>query len=104
MDPRTAKPALANRIQQTPLVYFPRPPPSLHLSICLSILSMAVSLQPLLTSSSIAAPRAPKSIRGRGRARGARGGAGRSAHRPKKTVEELDAEMSDYYSAANPAA
>jgi len=75
MDPRTAKPALAQRIQQIPIV-------------------------------SIAAPRAPRgSSRGGLRGRGTRGsrGAGRSAstrHRPKKTVEELDAEMTDYYSGA----
>ena len=58
----------------------------------------------LTNVSSVAAPRAPKTTRGRGgRGRGAKAtGAGRS-HRPKKTVEELDAEMSDYYSAANPA-
>ena len=45
----------------------------------------------------MAAPRVPKGGRGRGR-RGGRGGpSGAGGRRPKKTVAELDEEMTDYF-------
>jgi THO complex subunit 4 len=50
----------------------------------------------LLTCRSVAAPRVPKGARGRGR-RGGRAGPSAAGRRPKKTVEELDEEMTDYF-------
>ena len=75
MDPSRTKPGLAARIQQTPVMY---PPKTVVRLIC----------------SSVAAPRAP---RGRGRGRRGRAGPSGSGRRPKKTVEELDEEMTDYF-------
>jgi C-terminal duplication domain of Friend of PRMT1 len=90
MDPKSTKPNLAARIQQTPIVYVP----------------CAASL----TGRSVALPRAAKNVARGGSVRGGRGargagarrGTGRtgpsgSGRRPKKTVEELDEEMTDYF-------
>ena len=81
MDPSTTKPGLAQRIQQAPPVYLT---PSCQLNL-------------ILGYSSVAAPRAPKNIRGRGQRRGGRSGPSGGGRRPKKTVDELDAEMTDYF-------
>jgi C-terminal duplication domain of Friend of PRMT1 len=48
--------------------------------------------------SSVAASRTPRGRdRGRGRGVRGRGGASGGGRRPKKTVEELDEEMTDYF-------
>jgi hypothetical protein len=87
MDPSRTKPGLAQRIQQAPIVYLIPPPPSLK------------SYSNTGFNSSVAAPRAPKNInsRGRGNRRGGRSGPSGGGRRPKKTVDELDAEMTDYF-------
>lgn len=77
MDPSQTKPALAQRIQQAAIVYF-----------LYSLFYQADSRR------SVPAPRAPKSKGRRGKGRSGPSGAGR---RPKKTVDELDAEMTDYF-------
>ena len=88
MDPSRTKPALIQRIQQTPLVYYPQRNPSAS--------PLSYNWSDWVFSSVNTAPRVPKGIRGRGRGRGRSGPSG-AGRRPKKTVEDLDQEMADYY-------
>jgi C-terminal duplication domain of Friend of PRMT1 len=88
LDPRHTKAPLANRIEQSApaaaVVYLSPLPPQ---------------LPTILTCLYSAAQTATNQSRGtrRRRGRGGRSGPSGAGRRPKKTVEDLDAEMTDYF-------